>query len=221
MRRGKPVPRLQKRGFVLLICLVAQAVALGSLPHATNKRAQSVVPQCGQVTLHAAYLAEQRAGTGSGFFLELLNESHAPISIPEPVPLSVHWYAASSGHWLWRSSTGAGGALVDALRERGPLFSTSTLSVVGITPVWHTVQPDEHYTWDAFAGTDPSMRYHPGCEHCNYPGETQYRAVVAYAYLPETGPSVPVTVLRCGLRSNPVIMPPLPDSQKAHNSVGP
>jgi hypothetical protein len=54
---------------------------------------------------------------------------------------------------------------------------------------------------------NPAIAYRPSCPQCNYPGESDYQAVFAYAYLP--GPQEDNSdLLRCGLRSAPVPMPP-------------
>lgn len=176
------------------------------------------VPQCRDVTLRASYLAEEKPGAGAGFLLTLHNASSEPVSVPAPVPLSVHWYAFSAGHWLWRASSGSGGSLVNAFNERGPLFAVQ-LSVGSPHPLLHTIAPNGEYTWAVFSGGTPALRYRPGCEHCAYQGERQFRAVLAYAYLP-VADDPRAGLLRCGLRSTPVVMPPLAmASADRHNSV--
>jgi hypothetical protein len=61
--------------------------------------------------------------------------------------------------------------------------------------------------WVEAMRDDPAIAYRPRCAHCNYPGESQYQAVFAYAYLP--GPDEQAAkLLPCGLRSDPVPMPP-------------
>ncbi len=172
------------------------------------------VPQCRDVVLRAAYLAEAKPGEGAGFQVEIANNRATPIGVAEPVPLSVHWYAFSRGRWLWRSSSGSGGALVNAYSLAGPVFAVpftrQTISV-------RTIAPHESYRWIAFAGEQPELRYRPGCQHCSYQGESNFRAVLAYAYLPSASTTVP-NLLDCGLRSNPIAMPPLAASQDTHNS---
>ncbi len=179
-------------------------------------RAQSV-PQCSGVSLQASYLAEEKPGGGPGFLLEVRNRGNAPIAIVDPVPLSVHWYAASGGHWLWRASSGSGGSLVNALRESGPLFAEQQ-PANSPELATRTISPHGSYRWTVFSGDMAALRYRPGCEHCNYGGERQFRAVLAYAYLAASTDHTP-GLLRCGLRSAPVVMPPLPDLQKPNNSV--
>ncbi len=81
------------------------------------------------------------------------------------------------------------------------------------------IAPHQSYSWSVFSGDTPALRYRPGCQHCTYQGERQFRAVVAYAYLP-TGTDADANLLRCGLRSEPVVMPLLPQESPAiqHNS---
>ena len=190
----------------------AHAVSLPKL----NSTAQTV-PQCTGVTLHAAYLAEEKPGGGPGFLLEIRNQGKSAVAIVDPAPLSVHWYAAAgAGRWLWRASSGSGGSLVNALHEKGALFA-SQAPADAPEPATRIILPHAAYSWAVFSSDAPSLRYRPGCEHCAYPGEQRFRAVLAYAYLPANG-ATPTGLLRCGLRSDPVVMPPLPESQKAHNS---
>ena len=199
--------------------LAVALVSLSPLHAAGLPRAShppQTVPQCSSVTLRASYLAEEKPGSGAGFLLEIRNGENTPIAVVDPVPLSVHWYAASGGRWLWRASSGSGGSLVNALRENGPVFADQRPADAP-APVTRTIPPHAAYSWTVFSGDSPVLRYRPGCEHCKYPGEEQFRAVLAYAYLPEEGEHGS-KLLRCGLRSEPVVMPPLPDSQKAHNS---
>lgn len=178
----------------------------------------STVPQCTDVHLQAAYLAEEKPGAGSGFLLKIENERDQPVEVPASTPVSVHWYAQSGGRWLWRASSGSGGSLADALQERGPLLTDPGSPSVP-SQALRTVPPHSSKEWAVFAADDPALRYRPGCEHCTYQGEEQFRAVIAYAYRPSAWPAE-TALLRCGLRSNPVIMPPLPRSPAgAHNSI--
>jgi hypothetical protein len=177
-----------------------------------------VVPQCRDVVLTAAYLAEEKPGSGPGFYLQIENRRNEPISIAKPAPLSVHWYARSGGHWLWRASSGEGGSLVNALREKGQVFAEKASANNAGTDV-RTIAPHSTYSWSVFTGQFPDLRYRPGCQHCAYVGEEHYQAVLAYAYLPAAGASAR-PLLRCGLRSQPVVMPPLTDSLARHNSAG-
>ena len=55
---------------------------------------------------------------------------------------------------------------------------------------------------------------------CNYPGEREYQAVFAYAYLPGPGEHAP-DLLQCGLRSDPVPMPPAAVHEGSHPVTGP
>jgi hypothetical protein len=61
--------------------------------------------------------------------------------------------------------------------------------------------------WSEPMLNNPTIAYQPGCPHCNYPGENDYQAVFAYAYLPPPEEHAP-GLLHCGLRSAPVPMPP-------------
>ena len=60
----------------------------------------------------------------------------------------------------------------------------------------------------------PAIAYRPSCAICNYPGEREYRAVFAYAYVPHPQEHTD-GLLACGLRSTPVVMPPLAVSHPA------
>ena len=196
-----------------LVCAAMPAVWAG-LPHPP---APLTVPQCNGVTLRASYLAEERPGKGSGFLLTLQNNTPTAVTIPQTMPLSIHWYAEDKGHWLWRSSSGDGGMLVDAFRERGRLFAAETSSGSNETVLkTRTIAPGEGYTWSITSSENPALRYRPGCEHCSFADEHEFRAVLAYAYLP---PHAPAGMLHCGLRSAPVTMPPLAETQNLHNST--
>ena len=192
---------------------------MGLLPAAAQSghRGSPVVPQCRDVVLTASYLAEEKLGSGPGFYLQIENKRSQPIGIVDPTPLSVHWYARSGGRWLWRASSGEGGSLVNAFREKGPLFAERAPENTA-PPKVHTIAPHSTYSWSVFTGEAPALRYRPGCQHCTYRGEEQYQAVLAYAYLPAYEASGS-PLLRCGLRSDPVVMPPLADSSTIHNSA--
>jgi hypothetical protein len=56
--------------------------------------------------------------------------------------------------------------------------------------------------------SSPVLRFRPGCQRCSNPQDERYRAVLAYAYLPAPGAGEP-DLLPCGLRSGPIVMPPL------------
>lgn len=195
---------------VLAVCGV-QAVSAG----AAHRPGSTVLP-CAGITLSASYLAEVRPGAGPGFLFRIENRTAKEIRLEQPVPSSAHWYALVGTRWLWRASAGRGGALVDAQREKGPMFAyRSTVPVKN--PAYLTVPARGSRTWAESMRDDPAIAYRPGCAQCNYPGEKEYQAVFAYAYLPPAGDPVP-DLLRCGLRSAPVPMPPvaLHDAPVAH-----
>ncbi len=174
------------------------------------------VPQCRDVKLHASYLVEEAPGQGPGFLLTLENGRTAAVSVPDPVPLGIDWYAAEGGAWSWRASSGSGGSLVNALDSKGRLFAT--LARPGSSPQRiRTIPAGGQLSWTVRMRAEPSLAYRPGCEHCAYSGETRFRAVLAYAYLPAGPVAVQEPLLGCGLRTAPVDMPPLEDSAKHHN----
>lgn len=195
--------------FLALLC----AAVLVRIGHATSPNKADTVPQCTAVTLKAAYLAEVSPGSGPGFLLKILNNSKAPIALVDPAPLSIHWYTQTSAGWAWRASSGSGGTLVNALHPKGPLFAQSFLP--NASKQTRTLAPGESYTWTVRIQDGSSLAYHPGCQHCTYQGEQQYRAILAYAVHPPSG----TALLPCGLRSNSVAMPPLPDFPGTHNSA--
>jgi hypothetical protein len=108
---------------------------------------------------------------------------------------------------MWRASAGRGGALVNSLNEKGPMFAYRPA-----TPLQHaeylTVPAHRSEDWTVPMRDHPAIQYRPSCARCNYPGETNYQAIFAYAYLPNSDEHVP-DLLRCGLRSVPVPMPPV------------
>ena len=168
-----------------------------------------VVPQCVGVTLNAAYLAQVTPGEGPGFLLLIQNDTDRLIKIARPFPSSAHWYAqATTGHWLWRSSSGSGGALANALSEHGPLVVYPNTGGSGTTG-YLAVAPHAQLEAAESMRSNPVLRFRPGCERCKNPQDERYRAVLAYAYLPRPGQVEP-GLLTCGLRSGPVVMPPLP-----------
>ena len=175
-----------------------------------------IVPQCTNVTLTAAYLAEEKPGAGPGFLLKVQNNSRTPITTVDPAPLSVHWYAEIGAHWLWRASSGSGGALVNALNSKGPLFAQALPS--GAASQTRIVAAGDSYSWTVWTRNFPALAYHPGCQHCASLNEQRYEAVLAYAVRPPSSIAGP-SLLPCGLRSNPVAMPPLPELPTAHNSA--
>lgn len=166
-----------------------------------------VVPQCGHVSLSAAYLAQVAPLQGPGFLLTLTNDTDQWIKVAKPFPTSTHWYAQTgTGPWLWRASSGSGGALADALRDRGPLFVYD--SAAGLPAQYLSVGPHQHLEWVESMQDNPALRFRPGCQRCSNPQDERYRAVLAYAYRPPRGVEVD-GLLSCGLRSSPVVMPPL------------
>jgi hypothetical protein len=186
------------RGLVVLLILISDGLVLG-------QKARVSVPLCRGVTLSASYLSQTGSGEGQGFQFSLTNDTPREIRLMEPVPSSSHWYALTRGKWLWRASSGAGGSLLDATNEKGRVlvYQMPPRSIPGAS---FTVQPHQTRRWLASERENPVLEYKPGCPKCSYPGEREYRVVFAYAYLPaekdETG------LLACGIRSNPVPMPP-------------
>jgi hypothetical protein len=159
-----------------------------------------------QIVFTAHYLAESKAGEGTGFLFRIENQTAKPITLAEPVPSSAHWYARVGSRWLWRASSGTGGSLVDAINERGPLFAYRPKAAPA-DPKYITVPAHGNHEWEERVPGNPVLDYRPSCALCNYPGEHEYKAVFAYAYLPPAQEHVP-DLLACGLRSNLVIMPP-------------
>jgi hypothetical protein len=186
---------------LLLLC------SAGPFSAATSRRPGPFVSQCAGVTLEASYLADAGENAGPGFAFHLENKTSKPIQLEHPVPSSAHWYARVGTRWLWRASAGRGGALVNALVEKGPMFAYQP-SAAPEHPEYLTVPAHSSHDWTLAMRDDPAIDYRPRCAHCNYPGETEYRAVFAYAYLPGADEQVP-DLLRCGLRSTPVPMPPM------------
>jgi hypothetical protein len=170
------------------------------------------VPLCPrQVVFTASYLAEAKPGEGIGFLFRIENGTAKPIKLEEPVPSSAHWYARVGNRWLWRASSGNGGSYVDAVNERGPLFAYRP-KVAPENPKYITVAARGSYEWVEREHENHALSYRPGCALCNYPGEHEYKAVFAYAYLP--APQEDASgLLTCGLRSNLVIMPPKSESK--------
>ena len=187
-------------------------VAAASLPTqrlGLSGRMKSI-PQCSAVTLSAAYLAQVSATEGPGFLLVLTNSTAQTIKLVKPFPSSVHWYArADNGHWLWRASSGSGGALVNALQEHGPLLAYSAdAQGSGSGGLGETLTVGPHAQLEVVESirSNPILRFRPGCEHCRNPQDGRFQAVLAYAYLPVPGEP---EMLACGLRSSMVVMPPL------------
>ncbi len=197
--------RAAKAGVVM-----ALVAAMCGLPAWAARRAPDTVPQCSRraVEFKANYLAEAKPGQGPGFLFEIRNKTARPITLVAPVPSSAHWYAEVGNLWLWRSSAGRGGALVNAENVHGPVFVFQPKHPSGADPKTITIPPHGTREWTEWMRDDPAIAYAPSCAHCNYPGERNYRAVFAYAWLPAPGEKIS-HLLTCGLRSNPVDMPPL------------
>lgn len=188
-----------------LVLLLSWSV--GSVSADTQRRPGPYVLPCAGVTLRANYVAEVGTNAGPGFAFHIDNKTGKDIRLEQPVPSSAHWYARVGIRWMWRASAGRGGALVDALREDGPMFA------------YQPAAPPEHaeylmvpahgsQDWVVPMRDDPAIAYKPSCARCNYPGEREYQAVFAYAYLPNAEEHA-ADLLHCGLRSSPVPMPPV------------
>jgi hypothetical protein len=204
------IPSLARR---ILACSLALLVVPGTLsleaapasPSTHHKPGPYVLP-CNGITLSASYLAEAATGQGPGFLFRIENYTAHAIRLARPVPSSAHWYGRVGNRWLWRASAGRGGALVNALNERGPMFAG--IPAAGTDPpAILTVAARGSAEWTEPMLNNPTIAYRPTCPQCNYPGESDYQAVFAYAYLPDPKDSK-ADLLRCGLRSAPVPMPP-------------
>ena len=195
--------------------LLLLPVALTASPSGANRhsavRAGSYAEPCTGITLSASYLADAGAGEGPGFLFRIDNRSAREIRLVEPVPSSVDWYARVGNHWLWRASAGQGGALVDALRPAGLMFAY-TPSALPDPLETLTVPARDSREWTMAIRNHPVLSYRPSCAMCNYYGESEYQAIFAYAWLPGGDAGVP-DLLRCGLRSAPVPMPPHPSER--------
>lgn len=206
-----PLLARNRRSWIGPFALLA-VLGLGLLP-SPKARAETgewvaTVPQCSpKIKLTASYLAPMTGDSGPGFYFELYNQTDHPITLIAPVPSSAHWYAHVGRRWLWRASAGSSGSLVNALSPNGPVFVYRKYREGNQLPDLMTLPAHGMHSWTAWSGTDPAIAYQPSCAHCNYPGEHEFRAVFAYAWLPAPGVSIP-GLLACGLRSNPVIMPP-------------
>lgn len=193
---------------LLLLAILLPAPLLTAASYPNHPRAS--VPLCSRsVSFTASYLAEVSPGAGPGYLFRIENHTARPIRLAEPVPSSAHWYARVGGKWLWRASSGAGGSYVNAINERGPVFAYRPSSPAA-DPAYITIPAHGKYEWALAERDHPSLAYRPRCERCDYPGEQDYKAVFAYAYLPRAGRGVE-DLLPCGLRSNLVDMPPKPE----------
>jgi hypothetical protein len=181
--------------------------SMGSNSANTQRRPGPYVFPCAGVTLRANYIAETGENAGPGFAFHIDNKTTKEIRLEMPVPSSAHWYARVGIHWFWRASAGRGGALVDALRENGPMFAYQPAAPPERAQ-FLTVPAHGSEDWVVPMRDDPAIQYRPSCARCNYPGETEYQAIFAYAYLPNPEEHAP-DLLRCGLRSAPVPMPPV------------
>jgi hypothetical protein len=191
----------------ILVLPLLLSWSIGSFSADTRRRPGPYVFPCAGVSLRANYVAETGANAGPGFAFHIENKTGKDIHLEQPVPSSAHWYARVGIRWMWRASAGRGGALVDALRETGPMFAYRPAA-----PPEHadylTVPAHGSEDWVVPMRDDPAIQYRPSCARCNYPGEREYEAIFAYAYLPNPDERVP-DLLRCGLRSTPVPMPPV------------
>jgi len=189
---------------MLSLALVASGPAGNSLAGA--RQPGLYVMPCRDVTLTASYLAEAGPGTGPGFLFRIENHSAKEIRLLHPVPSSAEWYARVGNRWMWRASAGTGGALVNALNPRGPMFAYREAEPEQALPDLK-VPAHGNLAWTEAMRDHPAIAYRPSCRHCNYPGEREYQAIFAYASLPGANEGAE-DLLRCGLRSAPVPMPP-------------
>lgn len=182
-------------------------LALASWPvSGAGRQPGSTVLPCAGVTLSASYLGEAAPGQGPGFLFHIENRTARPIRLAQPVPSGADWYALVGTRWLWRASAGRGGALVDAERPHGPMFAYRPAGPAA-DPEYVVVPAHDSRQWAEPIRENPAIAYRPSCRMCTYTGENQYQAVFSYAWLPATAQDVP-DLLRCGLRSDPVPMPP-------------
>ena len=182
-------------------------IGAGSVSAGVEHQPSTVAP-CAGITLTASYLAEAAPGAGPGFLFRIDNKTSHEIRLEQPVPSSAHWYAQAGNRWLWRSSAGRGGALVDAERPKGRMF-TYRPATAPADPQYLTVPARGSQQWAEAMRDHPAIAYDPSCSMCDYPGESQYEAIFAYAYLPNMDEHQ-TDLLPCGLRSAPVPMPPHP-----------
>jgi hypothetical protein len=176
-------------------------------PAAATRHPGPYVPLCSrQIVFTASYLAELQNGNGNGYLFSIENHTAKPLRLAEPVPSSAHWYARVGSKWLWRASSGSGGSYVDAVNERGPVFAYQPRTIPA-DPKYVTIPAHGKIEWTSGERDNPALAYRPSCERCNYPGEREYKAVFAYAYVPPAGQHVE-DLLPCGLRTDMVDMPP-------------
>jgi hypothetical protein len=201
---------LTRRAFRIASPLALLCCSLSSTIAAAVHSPGPTVPLCSrQIVFTASFLAEDKPGEGIGFLFRIENNTAKAITLEEPVPSSTHWYAKVGTRWLWRASSGRGGSFVDAVNERGPVFAYQPKTAPA-DPSYFTVPAHGAQEWVEREHQNPALQYRPSCAICNYPGEHEYKAVFAYAYLPPAEEHAP-DLLACGLRSNLVIMPPKSD----------
>lgn len=190
----------------MVVGIAGWALALSASSSAADRLTGPYVQPCTGITLSASYLAEAEPGQGPGFLFRIENHTEHEIRLEQPVPSSAHWYARVGSRWLWRASAGRGGALVNALLPQGRLFAYQPATAPD-QPEYLVVPAHGVQQWAEAMLNNPAIAYRPSCPMCNYPGESDYQAVFAYAYLPSADEKAP-NLLRCGLRSAPVPMPP-------------
>ena len=198
-----PIARFLRGAFCLLLISCFELNSFTAPP----RQPGPTLPLCSsQIQFTASYLVETEPGQGPGYLFRIDNRTAKAITLAEPVPSSAHWYAKVGNRWLWRASSGAGGSYVDAVNEKGPVFAYQPKESIA-DPKYVTVPAHGHYEWTGSEREIPALAYKPGCARCNYPGEHDYKAVFAYAYLPP--PELHKDgLLACGLRTNLVPMPP-------------
>lgn len=187
---------------------IVPALSVAAAGPPVHNRPGPYVAPCAGITFSASYLADAAPGQGPGFLFRIENHTAHEIRLVQPVPSSAHWYARVGNRWLWRASAGRGGALVDALRPSGPMFAYRPAAPPE-QPAYLTVPAHGSHQWPEAMLHNPAIAYQPSCPLCNYPGESEYQAVFAYAYLPDPEDRI-AGLLHCGLRSGPVPMPPHP-----------
>jgi hypothetical protein len=198
---------------IFVAAITALTVMAVSTGRAVTHHPGPYVPLCSHIDLSASYLADAEPGKGPGFVFVIKNDTNKDIRLAEPVPSSAHWYAHVGEKWLWRASSGSGGSFVDAYNEKGEVFAYQPKEPPQ-HPEYMTVPAHGSHEWTETVHDHPSIAYRPSCAICNYPGEREYRAVFAYAYLPHPQEHTD-GLLACGLRSTPVVMPPLAVSHPA------
>lgn len=190
---------------ISILCVLLASAGMPVSVSAAPRRPGPYVMPCAGVTLNASYLGDV-SGYGPGFLFEIENRTPRTIRLERPAPSSTEWYAQVGSRWMWRASAGWGGSLVNAENPRGLMFAYRP-SAPPAHPRYLTVPPHGSRQWTQAMRDHPSIAYQPSCAMCRYSGETVYQAVFAYAYLPAPGENAP-NLLRCGLRSAPVPMPP-------------